>query len=300
MQVTNGIKCKTAVFVVLLFLTVILFLTVFSGCSQQKVAHIIVLAGQSNCEGVSSCAELKKYVSEEKYSLYTNGFDNVKIVLNTNGVTENEFVNCKLGQGTSADYFGIEIGIADYLSEKYPDEDFYFVKRAHGGTTIYPFWNAPESESADCGMYFKALLEKTDSVIDTLTQQGKKVQVEALCWMQGESDAVNAENAETYYKYLSNMATYFRQKYREYSADGIKFVDGGISDYEPAEVYYNEEINNIKSSFSNTSDSNFYIDTAALNLTCHLEPKFNPDLIHYDSYSMFILGRNFGKYAYGK
>ena len=36
MQVTNGIKCKTAVFVVLLFLTVILFLTDFPGTNKKQ------------------------------------------------------------------------------------------------------------------------------------------------------------------------------------------------------------------------------------------------------------------------
>lgn len=279
--------------VVVVFLSIFLPLTL----TKKKVAHIIVIAGQSNCEGVSRSAELKKYVTEEKYDMYSNGISNVNIVLNTNGVAVNDFTPCKLGYGTSDEHFGIELGIADYLNERYPNEEFYIVKRAHGGTSIYPYWHAPAS-NVHGGMYFAALLEKVDEAISVLESQGKKVVVEAYCWMQGEQDATNAGYTNTYMHYLSEMVSYFRNRYKSYNSGEIRFVDAGISKYDLVANYRYREINQIKENFSKLNKNNYYIDTIGMGLTLDLEPQGNPDLIHYDSYAMFRLGRAFGEFAY--
>lgn len=298
MNKSNKLKSILSYAVVVLIVAAVLLATILPSILKKEVVHLVVLAGQSNCEGVSLNDELQKYVSEETFNQYKTGFENIKITNKTNGVSTNGFVNCALGQGTNKSCFGIELGMADYLSKQFSNEKFYFVKRAHGGTSIFPYWHAPENDSQ--GMFFIALLQEVKDSIAVLEKQGKEVVVEAFCWMQGEQDATEKSNVETYGHYLSVMVAYFRDTFKKYNKGTIRFVDAGITPYELMDPYYNQEINQIKQAFSWENSQNFYIDTDAIGLTRHLEPVGNPDKIHLDSFSMLKLGREFGKLAYSK
>ncbi len=97
---------------------------------EKPVIHIIALGGQSNCEGVSLSSALATKVTKSKYALYSEGFNNVDIVSVSNGLSVDPIQDCKLGFGTTANHFGIEIGIADYLLEHYPDKQFCLVKKS--------------------------------------------------------------------------------------------------------------------------------------------------------------------------
>ena len=50
-----------------------------------KKAKVILLAGQSNASGCSLNEYLKRNVTDEKYSEYTNGYDNIFINYYTSG-----------------------------------------------------------------------------------------------------------------------------------------------------------------------------------------------------------------------
>ena len=99
-----------------------------------KKATVILLAGQSNASGCSLDEYLKQNVTEEKYAEYQNGYDNVYINYLSGLNTSQEFVKCKTLQGELAGAFGPELGLAEKLHEMYPDETFFIVKCAWGGT----------------------------------------------------------------------------------------------------------------------------------------------------------------------
>lgn len=287
-------RSKIIVFVIATIACIACFLPVISSCSKPVVAHLIVLAGQSNCEGVARSDALALKIGADRYETLANGVPNVYLTRPSSGVHISDFVPCKLGQGTSDSHFGIEIGMAEYLSEHFHDEQFFLVKKAHGGTPIDLWRNVKPWDSAYS--YFVGLVDDVKKAIETLRQQGYSVVVEAFCWMQGESDADDIERAQTYLGKLSSLADDFRNEFAQYNSSVIRFVDGGISDATEVMPYY-ETVNNAKKEVAGKSEYNYFIDTIAMHLTKNGDSQ--GDLFHYDSLSMLRLGREFGKLAIG-
>ena len=87
-----------------------------------EIADVVILAGQSNCEGHSHVTYLRKNTSESQREDYRNGFENALIRFSSNRGTHKSggFVPVKEGMGVSTDRFGIEIGIAEALKEAKP------------------------------------------------------------------------------------------------------------------------------------------------------------------------------------
>ena len=116
-----------------------------------KEAKVIILAGQSNAAGCSRDEYLKKNVSAEQYEEYENGYDNVFINYFVSGTNESHgFVKCKTrqGEGLENGFFGPELGLAEKLNEMYPDETFFIIKYAWGGTNLYEQWLSPSGGAA--------------------------------------------------------------------------------------------------------------------------------------------------------
>ena len=105
-----------------------------------KKAKIILLAGQSNAAGCSRDDYLRKNVSLEKYQEYENGYNNIYINYYVSGKVESKsFVKVKTNQGEPGGFFGPELGMAEKLNELFPDEMFFIIKCAWGGTNLYVF-----------------------------------------------------------------------------------------------------------------------------------------------------------------
>lgn len=264
--------------------------------TENKV-KVILLAGQSNATGSSRTNYLKNNVSEEEYEKYVNGFSNVKI-LYTNGTVSSgaithstlteEFVDTKLGQGYQTYSFGPELGLAEYLSEAYPDETVYIIKYAIGSTGLFAHWNPTETERSVCLDNFNAKIELGLSLLE---DEGYDPEIVAFLWMQGEADASTFYRAHSYFDLQKALVEGIREKYADYTAEGgIAFVDAAISDSGYWASWY--LLNIIKERYSKESSINYFIDTNAAGLTTLYE---NNDLAHYDSMSMLQLGNLFGQ-----
>ena len=249
-------------------------------------AKVILIAGQSNAEGVSHNKFLSENVSPEQYAKYAEGFSNVKIMYNSivGNNTSDGFVDVKLGQGTSQGHFGPELGLAEYLSEQYPDETFYIIKYAKGGSILDSEWY-----NAKRGQPLELLLGMTNYVNDALAlleAEGLTPKIVAMLWNQGESDAILLPRSSRYYANLEGMVDYVRTTFADYaSAKGIGFIDAGIVGY--LWTAY-RSVNLQKEAFANTSAINFYIDVLKY-------PEITPlseadDLAHYNATSMIKLG----------
>lgn len=246
-----------------------------------KTAKVIILAGQSNATGVAHTEILKDKISEEKYEEYINGYDNVYINYNMeNGrVKSDGFVRTNV---ESDEWFGPEIGLAEALSKK--DDTYFIIKYSYGGSNLYSQWK----KENEC--LYKGLVTYVDESIEFLRNNGYNPQIEALLWMQGESDAT-AIHARRYYKNTKKFVSNIRDEYGD-----IKFIDAGISDSQYWKEY--KRINDAKQKFSALSDNNYYIDTIASGLTYDLEPYGEADLAHYDSLSQIELGHLFAEYLF--
>ena len=261
-----------------------------------KEATVIILGGQSNASGASLDEYLQKNVTPEKYGEYERGFDNVYINYVSGPKTSDEFVKCGVCQGELDGGFGPELGIADKLNELYPDRTFFIIKCAFGGSNLYDQWLSPRS-FGKTGSLYKSFASFVNASLEYLESKNYNLKIEAMCWMQGESDALSVDNAEDYAKHLKNLIKDVREEFGDYASDdGIAFVDAYIAANPVYWVHY-ALVNEAKRTVAELSDMNTVIDTVALGLTCSEEPQENPDLAHYDSLSELKLGATFAEEA---
>lgn len=263
---------------------------------QGKKATVILLGGQSNASGCSRDEYLKQNVSAEKYEEYQNGYDNVYINYFASSTNESKaFVKCGAKQGEGGGFFGPELGLAEALHEERPDELFFVIKYAWGGTNLYSQWLSPSS-FGKTGTLYKAFVAYVQDSLDYLVSKNYDITIEGMCWMQGESDSVSRKNAINYEKHLLNFIKDIRKKFSKYAADdGIAFVDAYIAD-NPAYWVYCDEVNASKDAVAKASPLNVLVDTISAGLTCENEPTDAPDLAHYDSLSQLTLGNLFASH----
>lgn len=265
-----------------------------------KKARVILLGGQSNASGYSSDEYLQKNVSSEKYSEYEKGYDNVYInyysfsynIPNDRPNASCGFVKCSTRQGQTGGYFGPELGLAEKLHEAYPDELFFIIKCAWGNTSLFEQWISPSSDGKTGRMYkeFRAFVKTS---LEYLHDKNYDVQIEGMCWMQGESDCFEIDKSENYGVHLTNFIKDIRNDFSKYAAnDGIAFVDAYIAD-NPMYWVYCDTVNAKKLEVANSSPLNSLVDTIAHGLTCYGEPEDKPDVAHYDSLSQIKLGHLF-------
>lgn len=256
-------------------------------------ARVILLGGQSNASGCSRDDYLKKNVTPEKYAEYEAGYGNVYINYFATGTNSSDgFVRCSVRQGEGGGFFGPELGLAERLSELYPDELFFIIKCAWGGSNLHSQWLSPSAQGRTGRMY-KSFVEYVETSMEYLLLKGYDAKIEGMCWMQGESDSFSVEAATEYGDNLSKLIEDIRKKFSRYSAeDGLAFVDAYIAATPAFWVHY-ELVNQSKDEVAKSSDMNALVDTISAGLTCDLEPEGAPDIPHYDSMSQIKLGRLF-------
>ena len=265
----------------------------------DNVAKVIILSGQSNATGASRVDLLKNNLSAEEYAKYANGFENVKIkyvngATSSGGITyttiSDGFENVTVGQGhaLSRNNFGPELGLAEYLSETYPDETFYIIKYAIGGAGLHAHFNPLNQDRSVC---LDALLDTIYEGLFELEAMGLEPKIVSFLWMQGESDASTFNNTYSYYTHQKALVELIRDEFAsDASVRGIAFIDAAISNSGFWASWF--FINDLKYQYSKESYLNYYIDTNAHGLSVFEE---NNDLAHYDSLSMLLLGRLFGE-----
>ena len=250
---------------------------------------VLLIGGQSNAVGVSQNAELRKKISTEKYQEYKNGYSNVQIMYdNCSGNANATFENTKLGQAVNAAAFGPELGIAEYLATNFPEEQFYIIKYAMGGSVLETQWyNAATGGIGELLVGFTNFVNKGLAEIEA---KGLTPKIIGFVWNQGESDAIWLPQSSRYYANQEGLVNYVRTTFDAYaSVKGIAFFDAGIVG-NIWNAYKN--VNMQKYAFSLTSPINFYIETTDYEIINTLEE--NNDVAHYDSLGMIKLGQLYG------
>lgn len=274
----------------------------------MKQAKIIILAGQSNAVGVGFVKYLPKYFDAATVARLTGGFDNVKISYASHDIQSEGFVKTTVNcTEETKDTFGPELGMADYLSEVCPDETFFIVKCAFGGSNMFNGWRSPSSgvpyreelvaepqkALVDPGYQFpgwcyNALIKRLRLSLSELTSAGFEPKIVGFCWMQGEADSA-PPHAEPYIDRYDCMLRDLKETFAPYF-DECVFVDAGIS-----EIWVDyEQMNNRKCAYAEANGHKF-VDTIAAGLTTRFEPEEAPDIYHYDAGSVMKLGRMFAE-----
>lgn len=259
--------------------------------NNQK-AKVIALLGQSNASGCTYNEYLEKNLTSEAYQRYENGFDNVLInysIDNQSYTSNGLFKKVDLTCGVKEGYFGPEVGMSEVLSEHFKEETIFILKFTMSGYSLNYHW-LNEYEKFDI---YNACIIYLQTYLDYLISKNYDISLDAICFMQGESDTTEFK-ASRYYNNLINFTSYLRTDLDKYNDEEIYFVDAGISNSPYCEPSY-PEINKAKEEFSKLSPYNKYFPTIEEGLTTLYEPYENPDLGHYDSLSMIKLGHLFGR-----
>lgn len=265
----------------------------------MKEAKIVILAGQSNAVGVGHVKHLPDHFSAEKIEEFKSGYKNTLINYYSHDKKSNGFVPISLGcTEVSKETIGPELGIAEALTAKYPNEEIFIVKCAFGGTDLHRDWLPksvrPEGEPASergigwCSYEFDKILAES---ITYLKENGYTPNIRAFCWMQGESDADTELRVSEYEELYDTLIKDMNADFGEYLKDCI-YVDAGISDI----WNFYKELNEIKLNYSKKAPNRRFIDTIANGLTTKNEPVEEPDIFHYDSDSVIKLGNLFAEH----
>jgi hypothetical protein len=258
-----------------------------------KRARVILLLGQSNATGCSINDYLKENIGESEYAKYEDGFSSVLInycLDDHNATSDGEFVKVDMTCGAGDGFFGPEVGMAEMLSQAYPDETVFILKYTMSGYSLHYHWLC----AGERGSIYNAFLAFANTYMEQLTDKNYDARIGAVCWMQGESDTTDFK-ASHYYENQTAFAAYLRDDLAKYAEDGgIYFIDAGISNSPYCEPAY-PQINEAKEKFAKLSDMNLYFSTIELGFTIHKEPENDPDWGHYDSLSELALGRKFGE-----
>jgi hypothetical protein len=259
---------------------------------QNKKTKVIVLLGQSNASGCSLNSYLQQNTSKEEFEKYQNGFNDILInysIDNRYYTSNGEFKKVDLTNGVKEGYFGPEVGMSDVLTKHFPNEQIFILKFTMSGYSLNYHW-LNNYEKYDI---YNACIIFLRTYLDYLIYKNYDINLDAICFMQGESDTAIYPTSR-YYNNLVKFTSYLRSDLDKYNNDEIYFIDAGISNSPYCEPGY-KDVNKAKMNFSNLSSYNIYFPTIEEGLTTLYEPYENPDLGHYDALSMIKLGELFGE-----
>ena len=218
--------------------------TMFANCqtkaeqpmSQSAVRplQIILMAGQSNMEGAGNFDEIP---TETRVKL--EAIDDRIQIRNAGNVaspiryTLSKFKLEKYGFDKS---FGPEVGLAVALAERYPEQEFLFVKTTRGGTSLYgawnPDWSAEKAAAVEKGPqkqstpYYAMHMQQAQEALSELKARGEDYEVAAVLWLQGENDGGKEVAARSYEENLKALIARFRSDLNE---PDLPFVIGQIN-----------------------------------------------------------------------
>ena len=208
---------------------------------NTKKIKVFLLAGQSNMDGRGDYSMLSKSdleglaFAKKKINYYYKGTaNNIKTPIIIDGVlsaTEPwDFVKKKFRIEKS---FGPELFFGIELSKQYPKNDFLFIKRSEGGTSLYGAWNPNWTLE-------KAKLVQEDhkdklfhDFIETVDVRLKKMpkdsyEIVGVLWVQGESDSGKKYGSLPSKKYFENLIFLINKIRDHYGINNLPFLMLGV------------------------------------------------------------------------
>ena len=161
--------------------------------SNTNKKKVFLFAGQSNMDGRANGGQLSandlKRLSQvaDRIQFYYNHQPVTPLQLTVPEKDIQEIYNLTQSFGPEL-FFGIE------LAERYPNEEFIFIKRAIGGTSLYGCWNP--YWSIEKAQLMKELEEPKlyDDFLDYIGQvlgnyKPNEYEIVGMLWVQGETDS---------------------------------------------------------------------------------------------------------------
>lgn len=282
-------------------------LLVIASCAHADDYHVYFLAGQSNMDGYGMVSELPATLHNE--------VPGVRIFL---GQVKNDAqpatgaglwtaMTPGLGSGartdgvtlTPGDRFGPELTFAARIRELRPTEKIAIIKYAKGGSSLddrvagWGTWDPHDARTDGINQYDHALAT-IDAAMRTQDIDGDgepdRLMPAGILWMQGETDATNAQTSNDYEHNLREITELFRAALRR---DDLPMVIGRISDSkasQPAEERVWQFGDVVRTAQQQVADADPH---AAL--VTSTDGYGYSDAAHYDTAGYIDLGRQFAE-----
>ena len=181
--------------------------------SSTSIKKVFLFAGQSNMDGRANGAQLTK-MDLQRLSKVANRISfyyNHQPVTPLQLTTASKHVQKKFSLTES---FGPELFFGIEMAEKYPEDEFVFIKRSQGGTSLYGCWNPDWSEEKAALMnelkqpklYFDFIAYAKDVLKE---YNPAEYEIKGMLWVQGEADSGvkkwGEKPAEAYGENLSKL-----------------------------------------------------------------------------------------------
>lgn len=234
-------------------------LTLWASGVQASDALVFILAGQSNMEGPAQISDVPASIQKAKrlsprvriFCTNREDFRTPRVFFGERKTRHRVRISRRLKFeplgpcSWNSKTFGPEIGIAETLSNKYPDRDIFLIKRALGGTNLGCEWMAenppagfPHYKKELCDQWiegktrfkwkstwlYSQLIASIDRGLTLLERKTIKYKIAGFFWMQGEGDNWVPELGNYYRLNLENFIEHIRDRYGDFP-----FVLGGIS-----------------------------------------------------------------------
>ena len=269
----------------------------------DNIAKVIIIAGQSNAVGYSyrhflDVNYLDEY-SRDRLALADAGYPDILMKYSNNPYDpsqdtcgNDDFEPVHFGMGArNTEYkeewglpFGPEMGIAEYLTEKFPGEKFYIIKCATSGANISNRFN-PDKMS-DPKNLVTQLISFTKESLEELKSQGLKPEIISFCWVHGGTDSAEGFSS-LYAGVFGRLVNKIETELAEYMPkNGMSIADAGVR---ASNTNY-EEMNAAKQAFAEKSSKRYYFDTMWF-----LAGRDHYDRGHYDCYPMIQVGNSLGE-----
>lgn len=222
----------------LVFTGFILIATMLNVSAQQaKKTKVFLFAGQSNMDGRGDASMLTEedlnglsFAQKRIQFYYKGSVQNTKNPLIMDGVLNVtdpwQFVKEKFRLKKC---FGPELFFGINLSKAYPNQNFVFIKRSQGGTSLYGAWN-PEWSIAKAKLINEENKPKLfNDFIETADEQLSKLppgsyELAGMIWVQGESDSGNKYGALPSETYGENIRKLIQKVRVHYNAPELPFL----------------------------------------------------------------------------
>ncbi|PXA04643.1 hypothetical protein DDZ13_05580 [Coraliomargarita sinensis] len=231
----------------------------FAASVSAKHYKVFLMGGQSNMFGFST--DLGSLPTELQ-----SPQEDVRFYYGTN------FTFLESGSGGP---WGSEITLGRTLADARPDENFFYIKHADGGTSLWQQWNLTDGRS------YNLFKEVVDFGLDSLTKAGHTYEVAGMFWAQGERDALNGRTTE---EYTSDFEAFIADIRSRYGAD-IPFIFARLSVKQTARPI--DEVRLAQNIVAERDPNTYLIDTD--------DYPIGGDNLHYTDEAYIEMGEDFAQ-----
>ncbi|MCM8529126.1 MAG: sialate O-acetylesterase, partial [Lentisphaeraceae bacterium] len=256
--------------------TFLLLLFISLSISAREPIRTIIVSGQSNSDGRAETKDIPKDTDlnfDNFYFYHGNASGNAH-----ESCPSNELITLRPGSGSlykGKNHFGIEIGTAMVLREKFPNEKFLIIKYAKGGSSLFTDWDLKK------GPHLKKLRETVKGAYAAIREKGYEPDIRAFLWHQGESDS----KKDRVDSYNEKLTLFLNQMKNDFSST-MAYAIGQINLAQKIEPELSGKVMKAQEEVAKSFGKSVLVPSEGLSL--------KDDQMHFDTEGMIALGKRYG------